>query len=262
MDTKNESARNTYLNVLLLSVLLLFRLTDYYLFNYLNSLVNNGIKDWLGYYYYSIVYVLISIVIWVNRDSLQDMHIDKTFMNIFIVAGLWLSLYSFRNAFGIIPFIATLITIRFFKGQNFRFGQMNKDYRFLLLIILLVLIPFTPYLILSIARQLPMKLDFDTVLNNANLPALVYEEVLFRGILWMLLRNINLSERKTFYIQAILFSVSHTNYLSSPVTFWLVGPMLSLLLGVIVWRLKSLTPSIVVHFLYNFLSMISSNLLH
>lgn len=67
----------------------------------------------------------------------------------------------------------------------------------------------------------------------------------------MFLKDLGLSDSKAFYIQAFLFSIKHINYLFSPLTFWVIVPILSLTLGYIVLRSKSLTPSTFVHVLYN-----------
>jgi len=84
------------------------------------------------------------------------------------------------------------------------------------------------------------------------IPGTIYEEAVYRGMLYMFLMDIGVSKPKTFYIQAFLFWITHINYLFRfPFAFWIVIPILSLTLGYIAMRSKSLTPSTFAHLLYN-----------
>jgi membrane protease YdiL (CAAX protease family) len=84
------------------------------------------------------------------------------------------------------------------------------------------------------------------------IPFSIIEEAVFRGMLYMFLVDLGVSQNKTFWIQAFVFWISHINYIiSSPVNFWLTIPILSLLLGYLAHRSRSLTPSAIAHILYN-----------
>ena len=68
----------------------------------------------------------------------------------------------------------------------------------------------------------------------------------------MFLKDLGLSDSKAIFLQAFIFGAKHINYLfSSPFSFWLAIPLLGLILGIIVFRTKSLTVSTFVHLLYN-----------
>jgi membrane protease YdiL (CAAX protease family) len=92
-----------------------------------------------------------------------------------------------------------------------------------------------------------------TLLQGGGLPGIVVEEIMFRGMLWMLLKNLNFSEIKIVILQAILFWISHVYAFNNLAFFWINAPMISILLGVIVWRSKSITPSTIAHILINML---------
>jgi len=93
------------------------------------------------------------------------------------------------------------------------------------------------------------------------LAGIVFEEVLFRGALWAYVRDLGLSERATFYVQAVLFWVSHhETLLNNPYFFWVALPIDAILLGLMTWRSKSLTPSTISHFLFNFTSGLMMNI--
>lgn len=90
-------------------------------------------------------------------------------------------------------------------------------------------------------------------------PLIVWEEVVFRGMLWMFLKSRNVSEPKIIVIQAFLFWISHIEYiLLDPIFFWITIPIFSLLCGLVVWRSKSLTPSIIGHILFNLFQYIGA----
>jgi len=90
------------------------------------------------------------------------------------------------------------------------------------------------------------------------LAGIVFEEVLFRGALWAYLRGLGLSEQATFYIQAILFWVSHHEFLAlnDPYSFWVALPIAAILWGLMTLRSKSLTLSTIGHFLFNFITQL------
>jgi membrane protease YdiL (CAAX protease family) len=93
---------------------------------------------------------------------------------------------------------------------------------------------------------------------QANVPAIVFEEFLFRGFLWGYLRNKGMGEWLILLIQAIFFWMSHHKYLLAQnfYFFWIPLPLAAVLLGYLVLKSKSLTSSSVAHFLFNFTTAI------
>jgi membrane protease YdiL (CAAX protease family) len=81
----------------------------------------------------------------------------------------------------------------------------------------------------------------------------MYEELLFRGLLWMFLEKLKLSGLKILFIQALLFWIVHLNT-TSRAPFWVLLPPFGLWLGFLVLRSKSLIPSISTHFVYNLIA--------
>jgi membrane protease YdiL (CAAX protease family) len=87
---------------------------------------------------------------------------------------------------------------------------------------------------------------------------IVFEEILFRGVLWMLLIDLKLSPRTTLLVQALLFWVSHYRFLftGSHFAFWVMMPILGLTYGVIVYKSKSVSITSLCHWSNNFLTAI------
>lgn len=88
---------------------------------------------------------------------------------------------------------------------------------------------------------------FLTQVRNAALT----EEPLFRGFLWGYLRKRNWKEHSILLFQAFIFFIGHFYYFpSTPIAF--VGTFISgLVFGLVVWKSKNISTSIIVHGLYN-----------
>lgn len=82
--------------------------------------------------------------------------------------------------------------------------------------------------------------------------AAVAEEPLFRGFLWGFLREYNCPDGWIVLIQMALFMLGHSYYLATlPFSFWVVVPVAALLLGLIAWRSRSVSYSMVAHGILN-----------
>jgi membrane protease YdiL (CAAX protease family) len=91
---------------------------------------------------------------------------------------------------------------------------------------------------------------------TSQIPLMIFEEGLFRGLLYVFLRDLRLDEMRSILVQALFFWLAHINYLfQHPVFFWIFIPIISLILVYIVVRTKSLSISSVTHILINFLAV-------
>jgi membrane protease YdiL (CAAX protease family) len=195
---------------------------------------------------------IIMLVIRLNQDQLQKMNIDRFYVVMLITAGL-IGLYSLPyNCFA---GIALLSAIYILFDNKIRFGVADQN---ALRMILLIASVFAGVMILLVGFFDTTKIDLLNTEHSVRhflleaIPFSIYEEVVYRGMLYMLLKDLGMSESKTFYIQAFLFWISHINYLlESAVSFWIILPILSLILGYIAYRSKSITPSAIAHILYN-----------
>jgi len=67
-------------------------------------------------------------------------------------------------------------------------------------------------------------------------------------------KDLKWGDTRIFLFTSFLFWISHINYLlDNPFNFWIFIPAVSLLLGYIVLRSKSITPSILAHVFINLL---------
>jgi membrane protease YdiL (CAAX protease family) len=91
----------------------------------------------------------------------------------------------------------------------------------------------------------------------------LYEEIIFRSILWGYLRTKGWQESSIFWTQGLLFWSFHVNQISTPITFFIVLPIFILLTSILVSRSKQLFPAIVFHTAFNaFLPLIAMYISH
>lgn len=90
--------------------------------------------------------------------------------------------------------------------------------------------------------------------------AATYEEPLFRGFLWGVLRQRHWSDLYAWLLQAGLFLVGHFYYFPRyPISLLLIVPVLGLLVGFLAWRSRSIVPGMFVHGISNGLSNFFAN---
>lgn len=82
--------------------------------------------------------------------------------------------------------------------------------------------------------------------------AAALEEPLFRGFLWGYLRILGWKDEWILPLQALLFWVGHIYYWGeAPYSLWIMVPLSGIVLGLLAWRSRSITTSMVAHGLIN-----------
>ena len=208
-----------------------------------------SVQGWTYYLYERWSFVLAGVIIIVNRKYLKDIQIDQFTLIIFICCGLAYCRYYFLPSGWLAALLSILMIILGLK-KRFLFGNLYQHMFRLILIILNIF-----FFGLIISRSLTiLKAVWAIHWFLTEIPFVVVEEIIFRGILWMLLRDLKFSTQKIVALQALFFWFVHANDMFIiPVFFWIIVPIASIVLGIIVWRSKSITPSITAHILFNIL---------
>jgi len=81
--------------------------------------------------------------------------------------------------------------------------------------------------------------------------AAVMEEPLFRGFLWGSFRQMGIRDGLVCVIQAAIFWLAHLYYYDTGINFWIVIPIGSLILGLVIRKTKSTSYSMATHALIN-----------
>jgi membrane protease YdiL (CAAX protease family) len=203
----------------------------------------------LSYAYIHLSMLIVAIVILVNRRDTRKLNVDWPFLILF----LWGALAFCRDYLWPVGWLTVLLAIYILFTPNKDGNRFVKIEQGVVEAIVVILIAF--FICLLFLRT---ALDFRTIRTAVYWfligfpPAAMIEEVTFRGLLWMWLRSRNWPEVRIVVVQAILFWLAHTKYLlAEPVAFWVVVPLLSMLLGIIVWRTRSITPSAIAHICIN-----------
>jgi membrane protease YdiL (CAAX protease family) len=210
----------------------------------LESLQNQSVQ-----FFYNYSFILVLFVAIINRSNIKELNIDKIFMFIMLGGGLAhlrTTSWDFKSA--LISVALIFMSILYLWGQyNFRDAQPNLSRTIFLVSIafllgILFIIDFISFSKINLAFQWLI----------IDIPLVIVEEVVFRGMLWMFLKKLNFSEYKIVILQAIFFWISHVYFASEiPVSFWVITPIMSIILGVSVWSTRSITSSIFVHVLFN-----------
>jgi len=208
------------------------------------------IRDLTNYLLFGWSFILVGIVIMVNRSDLQSLNIDPGFVAIFGAGSLTYWTY-YRWPSGWIALLIPFAMYILYKKREFKFVKAEP-----------IAGRITMILVIGFFLGLLLKYDSLTVektlwvahLVATQIPFILIEEVIFRSLLWEFLVNLNWSGPKIVGLQAILFWLSHSNYMvTDPVFFWITTPIASIILGIIVWRSKSITASLFAHMFFNYL---------
>lgn len=257
---KIEFALNEKISNAILIFLLLVRLVDQDLAIWI---FGANAPDWVAYWYNSIAYILTGTIVWLNKHRLTALNIDRPFIVALIVGGALYALRATPNNVGVLVGITSGLIYWGYINHQFVFKNPVSYPRGTgLLILLSILLALAPILLFRAALKSPLNLQIfiTTFLGvlQSYLALNVFEEVIFRGALWAFLRNLGLRERAAFFVQAFLFWIAHHEYLlqNQQYVFWVSVPCIAILLGLLAWRSKSLTPSLIGHFLFNFIGQL------
>jgi membrane protease YdiL (CAAX protease family) len=176
-----------------------------------------------------------------------------------ILGGILYAFYLTIDIGLLVAITAGFVYWAYRKNHFYLANSVRYPPEIILLILMSVLLALLPVYIYD--PSLKKSLSFQSVITavfQAQLALIVFEELIFRGALWAFLRDLGLKEHIVFFLQAFLFWISHHNYglRDNPYLFWIAIPLAAILLGFIVWRSKSLTPSTIAHFLFNFTSLL------
>jgi membrane protease YdiL (CAAX protease family) len=187
-----------------------------------------------------------------NQNQLHKLNIDRFYVILLISSGLIILYSSLYNCFVV---MALIYAVYILFGNKVKFAVIDPH---ALRIFLLMTGVFAGIAVYIIGFNDAMKISFSFAQESVRrfllevIPGTIYEEAVYRGMLYMFLIDLGVSKSKAFYIQAFLFWITHINYLLRfPFAFWIILPILSLTLGYIAMRSKSLTPSTFAHILYN-----------
>jgi membrane protease YdiL (CAAX protease family) len=207
-------------------------------------------------------FIIIGLLIIINRNNLKEYFLDKNFLIIFFLFGILFRsrvIDTFNTLFFEIAIrlllILFLIILLVFKIKITRYSLINKWN--VIGILTGVFLASTVLLIISTVLHLK---SFD--LNQGiwifsremikGFGDVILEEPIFRGFLLGTLILANWKEKYILLAQTFLFWLSHFTYaFTLPFNFWFISPILSFSLGYLAWKSRSIIPSTLAHAFYN-----------
>lgn len=219
--------------------------------------------------YYNGTYLITAALIILKRDSLSDYNIDLFSLFILIITPVAeiLSGYLLTKAaitgtiqpssFKIIISIFLLLTLLIARPKLRKKGIKET----LLWLLIAVIAGLCAGVLMGIVSSIQGEG------RNPNHPSVYYflgsfiiqlsnaavtTEPLFRGFLWGLLKKMNWKDSQICLFQAALFILAHIYYLGKyNYSFFIIVPIAALILGLLVWRSKSIGTSMITHGLIN-----------
>lgn len=256
----NEFALNEKISNVILIFLLFVRVVDEDLAIWI---FGASVPAWVPFWYNSIAYILTATIVWLNRHRLAALNIDRPFIAALILGGALYALHPTPNNVGVLVGIAAGLIFWAYSNNHFVFKNLvpyPKGTGWLIL--LTALWALIPALFIQPILKTPLSFRIFSVTFIGGLQSYlalnVFEELVFRGALWAYLQSLGLNERTAFYVQAFLFWIAHQGALltKSWYSFFVVIPGVAILLGLLAWRSKSLTPSTIGHFLFNLITQL------
>jgi membrane protease YdiL (CAAX protease family) len=220
-----------------------------------------NLSPYLTYAFITTGYLVIALLVWLERRRLDVYHLDS--LTLFAVCfssvsrrrlgvtgeGYFLFLIG---AAGIVIFAVAIMNRSLIPRTNLRWAIIGIFIGCLSLIPITILESFEaqeivgntsyPYnMILVIIRGIIYQLSFVAPI----------EEILFRGLLWGFLSDLNWSENKIVWWQGILFWMMHFSRIGTPIALFFTIPLLTIISSQLVLRSRQVSPAILSHTIIN-----------
>ncbi len=221
-----------------------------------SHLASAEFPSWYGQLNLLLLYSIVSIIIWINEDKLDIFYIDKLFLILLVNSGFLLTVSFKLPIFSFISGIVTFITYITYMRKSSKIKKFSGKVFTSTIFLLLGFLPYMLFFILNFPRitgNVSLEL-IGNVLFKAGFPIVIIEEFIFRGsFYWVLQRKLS-NKIIIFLVQVILFWLAHIDYLSNPIAFFVWTPFVSIWLGLVVWRTKSIATSTLFHYIFNVLT--------
>lgn len=271
----DQDRRRTAVTLLLVCLQLAVRLTVW-------GGVRLVVQDqpvWLQLAFQLPTYLLTAILIWWERDRLRDYHIDGLAIVIIVLfkpAEMLIRFVDSRTTPDVgYPFWASACFLAIALGLA---GALWRERSRLPPVRIVGLRHLTIGLLVGLGLAVVLAYPTSFQLRGASLSypvaypgglaalgrififqlawAAIAEEPLFRGFVWGVLRKVGWKEVWVWLSQAFLFSIGHIYYFrDAPISFWLIVPSGALVLGLLVWRTRSISATMAAHAAVNSTSL-------
>ncbi len=204
-------------------------------------------------------YLFTGVFICVNMNNLKDYFITPITIILFVISPVlsWISTpYDPTTYLRII--LAIIVCMYLYKRRyvknikNYKMGVKISDIVLMLIIIGIAVIMKNHFVgKIGVAED---PLTFKTVFEMWAFQfsyAATLEEPLFRGIILGSLIKRGVNKGNAVLLQGVIFWLAHIYYFNTGINFWLLIPVISILIGLIPIKTESISNSMIVHSLVN-----------
>ena len=219
----------------------------------------NYFSDIIRYLNVILTYACVSVLLWQGAKYLEQYHMDRSTIILLVVTGIFRSrLNSVYDGFFKLIILLFAILILFFLLKYWRNIPRTKwSWVGVSLLLSLIVLPisiietFQPgvFLNMQITPSLGIFLIRDIIYNLSFIS--LYEEILFRGILWGYLREIGWNENKIFIGQGAFFWLIHFWRIETPITFFITIPISTFINSLLARNSNQILPSVIAHTIMN-----------
>ncbi len=226
-------------------------------------------SPYIGYTYITMNYLILAILVWVERESLGDFHLDQTTLFVMGLSGIFRArlhlagegyfLFIIGTA-GLVILGVLILNHSKVPKTNFRWALIGAFTSVILIFPITIIevlqfpnITYTPYpfhVVVVFLAMIASDLAFTTLI----------EEMIFRGFLWGYLRRAGWEENWVFWMQGILFWILHFNSIKT-IYIYLTIPIITFVLSKLTQKSRQIFPSILLHTTQNTIPRILINLL-
>jgi len=204
-------------------------------------------------------YIFIIIILFLEKDHLEEFHIDRFSIMLLIVFGSILHrklLIPQEDIYIILLWVMSGVLL-FFLIKNWKRLTHNNFYELfnaaLITIIFVILLNYFENLFIAGPAIEDEKSAFLRTLRHLIFSLSFVappEEFLFRGLLWGILVRLGWREKKAIIFQGILFSLLHFRA-GNAIRFFLLIPLTAIFFSILIIKYKRLFPAIMGHALIN-----------
>jgi len=213
------------------------------------------------YTYIVMVYLVIALVIWMEKENLQHFALDRLSLVILVASTIFRRRLGVENEWYALFMIAAAGGVMFLVGIRYWSKVPKTSLKWLIIGVAAAFVTLIPIIVIEASQ-------WQQETNAAAEPFGVFwnlirraifelsftapiEEVLFRSFLWGYLINLKWSDKKVFWTQGILFWCSHIGRIQSPITFLISIPIMTYALSALRKHSGQTAPSVVAHLVIN-----------
>jgi membrane protease YdiL (CAAX protease family) len=216
------------------------------------------------YLFYPMRYLVLTMLIWAEVKNLEKFHIEKFTLVSFAFFTLITFVKNRSENYLLLSYgLASILIIIALIINNPIIPQTNLQWSlaavgigsiFVIIITLIELLLRGDWQFSPLIRNSVVITAIAQIINELNIVPL--EEMLYRGFLWGYLGKRGWNENKIFWVQIIIFWLSHISRLVTPFSFFISIPILALVSSKLTAKTKQVFPAIVSHVIINSVSAV------